>query len=66
MSSSYFSFILTLQNKKSEKLSGSDAWVHFYEDDCRFERLWRRPNNYAGFRDGEVGAKRDVIILEQR
>ena len=23
-----------------------DAWVHFYEDDNAFERLWNRPNTY--------------------
>lgn len=23
-----------------------DAWVHFYEDDASFERLWNRPNIY--------------------
>lgn len=23
-----------------------DAWVHFYEDDTSFERLWNRPNTY--------------------
>ncbi len=23
-----------------------DAWVHFYEDDSSFERLWNRPNAY--------------------
>ena len=23
-----------------------DAWVHFYEDDTAFERLWNRPNTY--------------------
>ena len=23
-----------------------DQWVHFYEDDCNFERLWRNPKKY--------------------
>ena len=23
-----------------------DAWVHFYEDDTAFERLWNKPNTY--------------------
>lgn len=23
-----------------------DAWVHFYEDDVKFERLWNQPNRY--------------------
>ncbi len=41
--------------KKPEKLTAFskainhtsyDAWVHFYEDDAVFERLWNRPNKY--------------------
>lgn len=24
----------------------TDAWVHFYEDDIAFERLWNRPKTY--------------------
>ena len=24
----------------------TDCWVHFYEDDVLFERLWRNPNRY--------------------
>lgn len=23
-----------------------DQWVHFFEDDCCFERIWRNPNRY--------------------
>lgn len=23
-----------------------DAWIHFYEDDVNFERLWNKPNKY--------------------
>lgn len=23
-----------------------DAYVHFYEDDCKFERIWRNPKRY--------------------
>ena len=23
-----------------------DAWVHFYEDDVSFERLWNQPSKY--------------------
>ena len=25
-----------------------DAWVHFYEDDVCFERIWNSPNKYIG------------------
>ncbi|MCD7722659.1 MAG: DUF4417 domain-containing protein [Clostridiales bacterium] len=24
----------------------TDAWVHFYEDDAKFERIWNQPNKY--------------------
>lgn len=24
----------------------TDSWVHFYEDDVKFERLWNKPNKY--------------------
>lgn len=24
----------------------TDQWVHFFEDDCMFERLWRNPKRY--------------------
>ncbi len=32
----------------SKAVSGSefDAWVHFYEDDVAFERLWNNPERY--------------------
>ena len=23
-----------------------DCWVHFYEDDCKFERIWNNPTRY--------------------
>lgn len=23
-----------------------DQWVHFFEDDCKFERIWNRPGTY--------------------
>ena len=23
-----------------------DCWVHFYEDDVAFERIWNKPNKY--------------------
>ena len=32
----------------SKAVMGSDydQWVHFYEDDANFERLWNKPNKY--------------------
>lgn len=32
----------------SKAVTGSDydQWVHFYEDDANFERLWNQPNKY--------------------
>ena len=32
----------------SKALSGEkkDCWVHFYEDDVKFERIWNRPGTY--------------------
>ena len=34
----------------SKAVAGSDydQWVHFYEDDANFERLWNKPNKYLG------------------
>lgn len=46
---------LKIELRKPQKLiafskaihsSDYDAWVHFYEDDTAFERLWNRPNTY--------------------
>ena len=46
---------LKMETQKPEKLiafseavhnSQPNAWVHFYEDDVTFERLWNRPNTY--------------------
>ena len=31
---------------KSMKSTEHDSWVHFYEDDAAFERLWRNPRKY--------------------
>ncbi len=31
---------------KSIRSTDYNAWVHFYEDDAVFERLWNRPNTY--------------------
>ena len=35
----------------SKAVSGTDydAWVHFYEDDALFERLWNKPFKYLTF-----------------
>ena len=35
-----------------------DAWVHFYEDDYLFERLWRSPKKYL-----EVLKRYNGVIL---
>ena len=31
---------------KAIKSNDYDAWVHFFEDDVAFERLWNKPNTY--------------------
>lgn len=31
---------------KAIRSTDYDAWVHFYEDDVMFERLWNRPKTY--------------------
>ena len=31
---------------KAAHSTETDAWVHFYEDDIAFERLWNRPKTY--------------------
>ena len=31
---------------KALKSTDYDAWIHFYEDDTSFERLWNKPNTY--------------------
>lgn len=31
---------------KAMRTDDYDQWVHFYEDDCNFERVWNRPNYY--------------------
>ncbi len=31
---------------KAIRSTDYDAWVHFYEDDVAFERLWNRPKTY--------------------
>lgn len=31
---------------KAIRSTDYDAWIHFYEDDAEFERIWNRPNVY--------------------
>ena len=31
---------------KAMRTDDHDQWIHFYEDDCSFERVWNRPNYY--------------------
>lgn len=31
---------------KAISSSETDAWIHFYEDDVAFERIWNRPRKY--------------------
>ncbi len=49
-----------------------DAWVHFYEDDVRFERLWNQPNKYlsilkkyAGVISPDFSVYRDMPLVMQ-
>lgn len=50
-----------------------DAWVHFYEDDVNFERLWNRPNKYlpilkkyAGVITPDFSVYRDMPLVMQQ
>lgn len=50
-----------------------DAWVHFYEDDVSFERLWNRPNKYlpilkryAGIITPDFSVYRDMPLVMQQ
>ncbi|MCD7727285.1 MAG: DUF4417 domain-containing protein [Ruminococcus sp.] len=31
---------------KALRSSDTNAWVHFYEDDVKFERIWKNPSKY--------------------
>lgn len=49
-----------------------DAWVHFYEDDIKFERLWNQPNRYlpilmryAGVITPDYSLYRDMPLVMQ-
>lgn len=39
--------VLPFSKAVSKSLRDFDCWVHFFEDDCRFERLWRNPRKYV-------------------
>lgn len=50
-----------------------DAWVHFYEDDVSFERLWNHPNKYlpilqryAGVITPDFSVYRDMPLVMQQ
>lgn len=49
-----------------------DAWVHFYEDDVSFERLWNQPHKYlpilkkyAGVISPDFSVYRDMPLVMQ-
>lgn len=31
---------------KAMRSTNYDNWIHFYEDDCQFERIWNQPKKY--------------------
>ena len=39
----------------SREKPGPGVWVHFYEDDVKFERFWRNPKKYADVLRGFEG-----------
>lgn len=50
-----------------------DAWVHFYEDDVCFERLWNQPNKYlpilkkySGVISPDFSVYRDMPLVMQQ
>lgn len=43
---------------KSKSCKNLNSWIHFYEDDFQFERLWRNPQTYLG-----LFKKYDGVIL---
>lgn len=56
----------------SKAIGGKDyaAWVHFYEDDVSFERLWNQPNKYlpilkkyAGVISPDFSVYRDMPLV---
>jgi len=58
---------------KAVSRSDADAWVHFYEDDAAFERLWTAPERYlpilkrfAGVIAPDFSLYRDMPLVMQQ
>lgn len=58
---------------KALRSTDHDAWVHFYEDDVVFERLWNKPNKYlpilkrfAGVITPDFSVYRDMPLVMQQ
>lgn len=46
ITSGFFKPTKLIQFSKAISSKDYDCWVHFYEDDMSFERVWRQPNKY--------------------
>ena len=58
---------------KAMRSADYDAWVHFYEDDVNFERLWNKPNKYlpvlkrfSGVISPDFSIYRDMPLIMQQ
>lgn len=58
---------------KAVRSTDNDAWVHFYEDDASFERLWNKPNKYlpilkrfSGVTSPDFSVYRDMPLVMQQ
>ena len=58
---------------KAIRSKDHDAWVHFYEDDAAFERLWNRPKTYlpilkkfSGIISPDFSVYRDMPLVMQQ
>lgn len=58
---------------KAIRSTDYDAWVHFYEDDAEFERIWNRPNTYLpilkkfrGIISPDFSVYRDMPLVMQQ
>lgn len=58
---------------KAVHSADTDAWVHFYEDDAAFERLWNRPKIYLpilkkfnGVISPDFSVYRDMPLIMQQ
>lgn len=40
---------------KALHIADHESWVHFYEDDSAFERIWNKPNMYLSILKRFVG-----------